>query len=48
MTKNLMLQECDKENIKDCIIQDEKSIFHSAQFDLYSILFKHKAITPFD
>lgn len=38
----------DKENIKDCIIQDEKSIFHSAQFDLYSILFKHKAITPFD
>lgn len=31
----------DKENIKDCIIQDEKSIFHSAQFDLYSILFNY-------
>lgn len=38
----------DKENIKTCIIQDKDSIFHSAQFDLNSILFRHKTITPFN
>lgn len=38
----------DKEKIKTCIIQDKESIFHSAQFDLGSILFRHKTITPFD
>lgn len=38
----------DKEKIKTCVIQDKESIFHSAQFDLDSILFRHKTITPFD
>lgn len=38
----------DKEKMKTYIIQDKESIFHSAQFDLDSILFRHKTITPFD
>lgn len=38
----------DKENIKKHLIQDKDSIFHSAQFNLNSILFRHKTITPFD
>ena len=38
----------EKEGIKNSIIQDENSIFHCAQFDLNSILFRHKPITPFD
>ena len=38
----------DKENIKTGIIQEKGSIFQSAQFDLNSILFRHKTITPFN
>lgn len=38
----------DKEKIKTYIIQDKDSIFHSAQFELNSILFRHKTITPFN
>lgn len=38
----------EKEGIKNSIIQDENSIFHNAQFDLNSILFRHKSITPFN
>lgn len=38
----------DKEKIKTYIIQDKNSIFHSAQFDLNSILFRHRPITPFN
>ena len=38
----------DKEDIKNFVIQDKDTIFHCAQFDLNSILFRHKSITPFD
>lgn len=44
---NIFRTYCDKENVKNSIISDEKSIFHSAQYNLNSILFRHKAITPF-
>lgn len=38
----------EQEDIKNSVIQDENSIFQCAQFDLNSIIFKHKAITPFN
>lgn len=38
----------DKENIRTSVIQEKGSIFQSAQFDLSSILFRHKTIAPFD
>ena len=43
---NIFKSYQDKENIKDRIIQD--SLFHYAQFELNSILFRHKVITPFN
>lgn len=44
---NIFKSYQDKENIKTCIVQDKYSIFQSAQFNLNSILFRHKTITPF-
>lgn len=37
----------EKENIKNLVIRDKESIFHAAQFDLHSILFRHNPTTPF-
>lgn len=37
----------EKENIKNLVITEKESIFHAAQFDLHSILFRHKPTTPF-